>query len=94
MSSWPVSVENAIVRKIGLAILLAAVAGVASATPAGFTCTTEYFLGIFPYQVCTTPDHQKHVVAAPEVDAASAATGLTLLMGGLAVLRGRRSKKT
>jgi hypothetical protein len=30
-------------------------------------------------------------VAAPEIDAASAASGLTLLLGGLMVLRGRRS---
>jgi hypothetical protein len=29
--------------------------------------------------------------AAPEIDATSAASGLTLLLGGLVVLRGRRS---
>lgn len=33
-----------------------------------------------------------HVVATPEIDPASAASGLTLLLGGLAVLRGRRLK--
>jgi len=30
--------------------------------------------------------------AAPEIDPASAAAGLTLLLGGIAVLRGRRGK--
>jgi hypothetical protein len=80
------------VRKFGLAILLATVAGVASATPPGVTCTTQYFLGIFPYEVCTYDPSHKHVVAAPEMDAASAVAGLTLMVGGLAVLRGRRSK--
>ena len=31
--------------------------------------------------------------AAPEIDPASALSGLTLLLGGLAVVRGRRLKK-
>jgi hypothetical protein len=31
-------------------------------------------------------------IAAPEIDPASIVAGLTLLCGGLAVLRGRRSK--
>jgi hypothetical protein len=84
--------EDAMVRKFGLAILLASVAGVASATPSGVSCTTEYLWGIFPYEVCTTAPSHKHVVAAPEIDAASAAAGLTLMVGGLAVLRGRRSR--
>jgi hypothetical protein len=83
--------ENAMVKKFGLAILLVAVAGVASATPAGYSCTTEYIKGR-PYQVCEFTPSRKNVVAAPEIDAASAATGLTLMIGGLAVLRGRRSK--
>jgi hypothetical protein len=80
------------VKKLGLAILLATVAGVASAYPPGVSCTTEYFWGIFPYEVCTYSAPPKHVVAAPEMDAASAVAGLTLMVGGLAVLRGRRSK--
>ena len=33
------------------------------------------------------------VTRAPEIDPASAASGLTLLLGGLAVLRGRSAKK-
>jgi hypothetical protein len=80
------------IRKLGLAILLSTVAGVASATPPGVSCTTEYFWGIFPYDVCTIDPSHKHVVAAPEIDAASAVAGLTFMVGGLAVLRGRRSK--
>ncbi|MHB8476634.1 MAG: hypothetical protein ACYDBZ_10165 [Steroidobacteraceae bacterium] len=32
----------------------------------------------------------RSAVAAPEIDPASAASGLTLLLGGIAVLRGRR----
>jgi hypothetical protein len=80
------------VRKLSLAILLATVAGIASATPPGVSCTTEYFLGLFPYEVCTFDPSHKHVVSAPEIDAASAVAGLTLMVGSLAVLRGRRSK--
>jgi hypothetical protein len=81
------------VRKIALAILLTSAAGIASATPTGMTCTTHYFLGIIPYEVCTWNNPPpKPVVAAPEIDAASAVAALTLLVGGLAVLRGRRSK--
>ena len=39
-------------------------------------------------------DHDSSApVAAPEIDPASASTALTLLMGGLAVVRGRRRTK-
>jgi hypothetical protein len=82
------------VKKIGLTILLATVATVASATPPGVTCKTEYFWGFFPYEVCTVDPSHKHPVAAPEIDAASAVAGLTFMVGGLAMLRGRRSKIT
>jgi hypothetical protein len=80
------------VRKIALAILLTAAAGIASANSStGVVCTTHWFLGIIPYEVCTkTPSPTP--VAAPEIDAASAVAGLTLMVGGLAVLRGRRNK--
>jgi hypothetical protein len=73
-------------------MILSSVAGVASATvPPGVTCTTHWFLGIIPYEVCTgTP--QPNPLRAPEIDAASAVAGLTLMIGGLAVLRGRRRK--
>jgi hypothetical protein len=87
--------EDVMVRKFALGVLLTAVAGVASATPPGVTCHTEYFLGLnfLPYEVCATDQSRKHpVVAAPEIDAASAVAGLTFMVGGLAMLRGRRSK--
>lgn len=79
-------------RKLALAIVLTSVAGIASARAPGVTCTTHYFLGIFPYEVCKNTPPSNHVVAAPEIDAASAAAGLTLMIGGLIVVRGRRSK--
>jgi hypothetical protein len=87
--------EDEMVRKLALAIVLTTAAGIASATvaPVGRTCTTHWILGIFPYEVCTTAPPSKPV-AAPEIDAASAVAGLTLMIGGLAVLRGRRNKIT
>jgi hypothetical protein len=86
--------EDVMVRKIALTVLLAAIVGVASATPPGVTCHTEYFLGLnfLPYEVCTPDPSHKHPVAAPEIDAGSAVAALTLMIGGLAVLRGRRIK--
>ena len=43
--------------------------------------------------LCGNPGHGGKPVQAPEVDPASAMSGLTLLVGGLAVLRGRGKKK-
>jgi hypothetical protein len=86
--------EDVMVRKFALAVVLATVAGAASASPPGVTCHTEYFLGLnwLPYEVCTTDPSHRHPIAAPEIDAASAVAGLTFMVGGLAMLRGRRSK--
>lgn len=78
------------VRKLALTIFLTGVAGIASATPSGVTCTTHWLWGVIPYEVCTVASPPKPVVAAPEINAASAAAGLTLMIGALAVLRGRR----
>jgi hypothetical protein len=78
-------------RKLALAIVLTTATGIASATPAGVTCTTHYLFGVIPYEVCTVVKTPKPT-AAPEIDAASAVAGLTLMIGALAVLRGRRSK--
>lgn len=79
------------VRTVGLLVLLMGLSGIASA---GESCKVEYFLWWFPIEVCSpvigggpTPK------AAPEIDPGSAITGITLAMGGLAVLRGRRFKK-
>ncbi len=75
------------VKKIGLAIALVAMAGVASADTGGNTCVNMAFLKI----LCDAGPN-RGVVNAPEIDPASAMAGLTLLAGGLAVLRGRRKK--
>ena len=81
------------VRKIALGILLASIAGAASAIPSpgsggGFVCTKESFW-LWTWENC---EKSKKTVAAPEIDPASAMGGLTLMVGGLLVLRGRRSK--
>jgi hypothetical protein len=40
------------------------------------------------------PPPPPRTVSAPEIDPASALAGLTLLAGGLAVMRGRRGRKS
>lgn len=81
------------VRKIVLGVLLTGIACSASATPpsGGFTCTKEHFW-IWTYESCVVNKFSPTVVAAPEIDPASAVAGLTLMIGGLLVFRGRRSK--
>lgn len=72
------------VKKLGIAVVLLTMAGAASAEPH-----------------CKPSDHNNHgsdracraPAKAPEISAASAAAGLTLLLGGLAVLRSRQTKK-
>jgi LPXTG-motif cell wall-anchored protein len=81
------------VRKIGLGILLAAIATSASASP-NQSCKIEWFFGFIPIRVCTPNGGGPTPVAAPEIDPASAVAGLTLMAGGLAVLVGRRKKIT
>jgi LPXTG-motif cell wall-anchored protein len=80
------------VRKIGLGILLAAIATTASASP-NQNCKVEWIFGFIPIKFCT-PNGGPTPVAAPEIDPASAVAGLTLMAGGLAVLVGRRRKIT
>jgi LPXTG-motif cell wall-anchored protein len=70
-----------VVRKISLAVLLFTIAGVASAGDRG--CRDSFW-----FESCRQP------VRAPELDPASTMAGLTMLAGGLAVLRGRRRKTT
>jgi LPXTG-motif cell wall-anchored protein len=76
-----------VVKKIGLAVVLLAIAGVASADAGGSNCFHIAFLELF-CQAGRNPG----TVSAPEIDPASAMAGLTMLAGGLAVLRGRRKK--
>jgi len=61
-----------------------AMAGVASAS----SNQSGGCFQIFWFTFCPKPGNPP--VQAPEVDPASAMAGLTLLAGGLAVLRGRR----
>jgi LPXTG-motif cell wall-anchored protein len=73
-----------VIRKIGLALVLMTVAGVAAAKDGS---------GNSFWNDWGHPDHKDHKwapVTAPEIDPASAMAGLSLLAGGLVVLRGRR----
>jgi hypothetical protein len=75
------------------AVLLLSVAGMtvaASANAGGLPSWLDNLFNLFhPTPVC----HANCRVSAPEIDPASALGALTLLGGGLLVLRGRRSKK-
>jgi LPXTG-motif cell wall-anchored protein len=78
------------VRKIGLALALMAMAGIASATNTGSNSGCYWILW---WEFCpAAPSIPNGNVKAPEIDPASAMAGLTLLAGGLVVLRGRREK--
>ena len=72
------------VRKISLALVLMAMAGVASASGSKPACFQFLWFTYCPKPTNPSP------VKAPEIDPASAMAGLTMLAGGLAVLRGRR----
>ena len=73
-------------REISLALVLMAMAGVASASEASDQC-----FHILWFTLCPPADPDRPpAVKAPEIDPASAMAGLTMLAGGLAVLRGRR----
>jgi hypothetical protein len=73
-----------VVRKISLALVLMAMAGAASASSGPSTSCFQ----ILWFTFCPEPSNP--LVRAPEIDPASAMAGLTMLAGGLAVLRGRR----
>ena len=76
-------------RNIGLTLALITMAGVASARDSG----SNKCFHILWLDFCGTSEKHEPV-KAPEIDPSSAIAGLTLMMGGLAVLRGRRSKMT
>jgi hypothetical protein len=50
-------------------------------------------IGILAVALAAAATAHASVAAAPEIDPASAMSGLTLLLGGLAVIRGRSKKK-
>jgi hypothetical protein len=82
------------IRKVTLVVLLSGICGVASANDHD-SCASGWDGGK-PNLKCTLDrdDHHKKTVTAPEIDSASAIAGLTFLLGGLAVLRGRRTKNS
>ena len=60
-------------------------------TPSG--CAPTGGCSLFIQESNTTPGVWSVAQKAPEIDPASAASGLTLLLGGLAVMRGRRASR-
>jgi LPXTG-motif cell wall-anchored protein len=76
--------ENTVIKQLGFAFLLTALAGVASAKE---KCN-EYVWSNHASDWC------HHHMKGPEIDPASAMAGLTLMAGGLAVLSGRRRKNS
>ena len=81
--------ESTVVRKISLALGLMLIAGSASASQNQNDICASWLAPLLG-DYCTK---QSGPAQAPEIDPASAMAGLTLLAGGLAVLRGRRTKK-
>jgi hypothetical protein len=82
-----------VIRKISLALVLMTMAGVASAADQGSGGQCLQILWFPPICFAPTPSSPPSV-KAPEIDPASAMAGLTMLAGGLAVLRGRRRIKS
>jgi len=77
-----------VVKKIGLVVLLISFASVASARPfSHLLCQPDFRQG----QHTNSCGVVGEPTSTPEIDPASAMAGLTLLLGGLAVLRGRRA---
>jgi hypothetical protein len=70
--------------------MLMTMAGVASASNAN----SDQCYQILWWNVCFPSSSPSSPVKAPEIDPASAMAGLTMLAGGLAVLRGRRRIKS
>lgn len=72
--------------KVSKAIAMVALSAGIASNASAFTVATRYGL-----MSVSPPKGQ--VVAAPEIDPAGALSGLTLLVGGLAVVRAGRAKK-
>ena len=87
-------------KALSLAILLLAVANVASAGQNSGSINTIItdVCNDFPKwdgKIDSTGLCKgKVLVTAPEIDAASAMAGMTILLAGLAVVRGRRAKRS
>jgi hypothetical protein len=79
------------IRTLGLVIALTMVAGAASAADAAFQSHDNAFLRAPEFTPHTTVGATTSAVAAPEIDPASTVAGVMLMLGTLAVLRGRRA---
>lgn len=87
------------IKKIALSILLAGSTGVAFAAPAPALTSHEGFFSFLGFEHKPSGDQgprgtQDAPAAAPEMDPASAISGLTLLVGGVAVMVASRRRKT
>jgi hypothetical protein len=91
-----------VIRKIGLALALMTVTGVASASSGNSETCFQLLPWLEPICIPTSSfsppsrpsrPSQPSRAQAPEIDPASAMAGLTMLAGGMAVLRGRRRIK-
>jgi hypothetical protein len=76
-----------VLKNFGLALVLMTIAGVASARDSDSNKCFHMRLNF------CAPSKKHQPVKAPEIDPSSAIAGLTFMMGGLAVLRGRRKIK-
>jgi hypothetical protein len=82
------------VRKISLALVFMAMAGVASASGSDKRFGHDTCFHVLWLSFGCDPVGRPTPVKAPEIDPASAVAGFTMLAGGLAVLRGRRRIKS
>ncbi|HEX4051787.1 MAG TPA: hypothetical protein VHY19_13000 [Steroidobacteraceae bacterium] len=73
-------------KAIGVLALSVGLASAASAAPWAISAHDGF-------QVASRNLSSATATSAPEIDPAGALSGLTLLLGGLAVVRGRRMKK-
>ncbi|MGD0502422.1 MAG: hypothetical protein ABSD02_06755 [Steroidobacteraceae bacterium] len=78
--------KPAVLKKIGFCALLIALSGAASAKD---SCQPSGWFSFFE-PACTPVGHHGSPVTAPEIDASSAISALTLVLGGLVVIRSRR----
>jgi hypothetical protein len=88
------------IKALGLAILLAAATNVASAGQDNRdglinTVITDVCKDYPNIVFCKDFDVKvPNTLIAPEIDAGSAMAGMTMLLAGLAIVRGRRAKKS
>lgn len=85
--SPPLRTRTAKAAGTAIAVLVLSVTLDATASARGWTAAARQSCG------CAAPPSLTTSAVAPEIDPASALSGLTLLLGTLAILRGRRSRR-